>query len=104
MKAIVCTEYGSPDVLKLREVEKPAPKEHEVLVKVHAASVNILDLQMKGGAARLWLGLSRPKDPETRQGHRRAGGSRWQSGNAISARRRGIRSMPRRLCRVCCCS
>jgi NADPH:quinone reductase-like Zn-dependent oxidoreductase len=63
MKAIVCTQYGSPDVLKLKEVEQPAPKEHEVLVKVHAASVNILDLQMKGGVARLWSGLSRPKDP-----------------------------------------
>jgi len=43
MKAIVYTHYGSPDVLQLKEVAKPEPKEDQVLVKVHAASVNALD-------------------------------------------------------------
>ena len=40
MKAIVFTKYGSPDVLELKEVEKPTPKDDEVLIRVHAASIN----------------------------------------------------------------
>jgi NADPH:quinone reductase-like Zn-dependent oxidoreductase len=43
MKAIVFTKYGSPDVLQLQEVEKPAPNDEDVLVKVRAASINALD-------------------------------------------------------------
>ena len=43
MKAIVYTQYGSPDVLQLRELAKPGPSEDQVLVKVHAASANALD-------------------------------------------------------------
>lgn len=43
MKAIVCKRYGSPDVLQLREVAKPAPKDDEVLIRVYAASVNARD-------------------------------------------------------------
>ena len=46
MKAIVCTKYGSPDVLQLQEVAKPAPKDDEVLIKIHAASINSRDLRM----------------------------------------------------------
>jgi NADPH:quinone reductase-like Zn-dependent oxidoreductase len=44
MKAIIYTEYGSPDVLQFKDVEKPTPKEDEVLIKVHAASLNAADL------------------------------------------------------------
>ena len=46
MKAIVCTKYGSPDVLQLQEVAKPAPKDDEVLIKIHAASINSRDWRM----------------------------------------------------------
>lgn len=46
MKAIVCTKYGSPDVLQLQEVARPAPKDDEVLIKIHAASINSRDWRM----------------------------------------------------------
>jgi len=46
MKAIVCTKYGSPDVLQLQEVAKPAPKDDEVLIKIHAASINSRDWRL----------------------------------------------------------
>jgi NADPH:quinone reductase-like Zn-dependent oxidoreductase len=45
MRAIVCTKYGSPDVLQLEEVEKPIPKDDEALVKIHAASLNAGDFE-----------------------------------------------------------
>src|SRR5918911_1732329 len=64
MKAIVYTQYGSPDVLQFREVEKPTPKEDEVLVKIHAASANPADWHTMRGApflARLVNGLFKPK-------------------------------------------
>ncbi|MPR32681.1 NAD(P)-dependent alcohol dehydrogenase [Salmonirosea aquatica] len=64
MKAIVCTEYGSPDVLTLKEVEKPTPGDKEVLVRIYAASVNAGDWHLLRGKpllARLSLGLLKPK-------------------------------------------
>jgi NADPH:quinone reductase-like Zn-dependent oxidoreductase len=65
MKAIVHTKYGPPDVLQLREVAKPVPKDNEVLIKVHAASVNTLDLAMSGPllARIITGGILKPKDP-----------------------------------------
>ncbi len=65
MKAIVYTEYGSPDVLKFKEVAKPTPKEDEVLVKIHAASVNPADWHTMRAApflARLVNGFFKPKN------------------------------------------
>jgi NADPH:quinone reductase-like Zn-dependent oxidoreductase len=65
MKAIVYHKYGSPDVLELAEVAKPTPKDDEVLLKVHAASVNPADWHLLRGKpyiARLQLGLRKPKD------------------------------------------
>ena len=46
MKAIICPKYGSPDVLQLRDVVKPVPQEDEVLIQIHAASLNSRDLRM----------------------------------------------------------
>src|SRR5881227_2976701 len=63
MKAIVHCEYGSPDVLKLEDVEKPVPNDNQVLVKVRAASLNPLDLTIRGPwLIRPVLGLRKPKD------------------------------------------
>jgi NADPH:quinone reductase-like Zn-dependent oxidoreductase len=63
MKAIVRTKYGSPDVLQLKEIEKPTPKDNEILVKIHAASVNKADLYLlRGSLLRLMGGgLLKPK-------------------------------------------
>ena len=66
MKAIVSTQYGPPDVLKLEEVEKPTPKDNEVLLKVYAASVNAGDWHLLRGKPFLMrlmgYGLLKPKN------------------------------------------
>ena len=66
MKAIQITKYGSPDVLQLTELEKPTPKESQVLVKVYAAAANPLDWHKMRGEpfiARLAEGFFKPKTP-----------------------------------------
>ena len=66
MKAVVCAEYGSPDVLQVSEVEKPAPRENEVLIRIYAATVNATDPVFRKGEpfiARFFTGLRRPKKP-----------------------------------------
>jgi len=63
MKASVLTKYGSPDFFELREVEKPLPKDNEVLVKVHAASINSWDDEILRGTPfvnRLMVGIFKP--------------------------------------------
>lgn len=66
MKAIVSNQYGSPDTLEYKEVERPVPNENQVLVKIHAASINKSNLILLKGEpflARLAFGLRKPKFP-----------------------------------------
>jgi NADPH:quinone reductase-like Zn-dependent oxidoreductase len=63
MKAIVYTEYGLPDVLQLKEVERPTPKDNEVLIKVHAVSVNASDWEYLRGRP-LYARLGGSENPE----------------------------------------
>ncbi len=69
MKAMVCTKYGKPDVLQLQEVEKPIPKENEILIKIHATTVTSGDCRVRSfnSPLLLWLpmrivlGLRKPR-------------------------------------------
>ena len=63
MKAIVYTKYGTPDVLELKEIDKPIPKDDEVLIKVYAVSINDWDMGLLQGdfINRLINGLLKPK-------------------------------------------
>ena len=69
MKAIVWTKYGPPEVLQLKEVEKPTPKDNEVLIRIYATTVTAGDCEMRGLKSPIWLrlpmqiynGLRKPK-------------------------------------------
>jgi NADPH:quinone reductase-like Zn-dependent oxidoreductase len=69
VKAIVWTKYGPPDVLQLKEVEKPAPKEDEVLIRIYATTVTAGDCELRGLKfpiylslpMRIWIGFTKPR-------------------------------------------
>ena len=69
MKAIACTKYGPPEVLQLQEVEKPAPKDNEVLIKIYATTCHVGDVRVRSFNIPFWqmlpfriyLGLRKPK-------------------------------------------
>ena len=66
MKAVVYEKYGSPDMLELREVEQPKPQAGQVLVRIEATTVTLVDCEFRAGnpaVARLYTGLTRPKNP-----------------------------------------
>lgn len=69
MKAIICTKYGPPDVLKLGDVEKPIPKKNELCIKVYATAVTASDIYIRSSdipvrfriPMRLMLGIMKPR-------------------------------------------
>jgi len=71
MKAIVCTKYGSPDVLQLMEIQKPVPKDDEVLIRIHASAVTASDTFIRGFKIplqfripmRIMIGITKPRKP-----------------------------------------
>ena len=81
MKAVVWTEYGPPDVLELQEVEKPTPKDNEVLIKIHATTVTAGDCEIRGlkfssalrFIMRLGFGFKKPKKKYSILGYELAG-------------------------------
>jgi len=69
MKAIVCIKYGPPEVLQIKEVEKPTPKDNEVLIEIHASAVTVSDCIVRSGKVnillcipmRIFVGFRRPR-------------------------------------------
>jgi NADPH:quinone reductase-like Zn-dependent oxidoreductase len=71
MKAVICTKYGPPEVLQIKEAEKPTPKDNEVLIKIYATAVTASDIFIRSCRVsiqywipmRLMIGLTKPRNP-----------------------------------------
>lgn len=71
MKAVICTKYGLPEVLKIQEIEKPIPKDNEILIRIISTAINSGDVRVRGLAVegflkivmRFVLGFSKPRKP-----------------------------------------
>src|SRR5512133_147445 len=66
MKAILCSKYGPPEVLQLKEVRKPVPKNNEILIRVYAVFVGIEDIMQRKGKpyfGRIFVGFTKPRKP-----------------------------------------
>ena len=103
MKAIVHERYGTPDVLELRDVDMPAIEDDQVLLRVHAASVNPVEWYGVTGAVLRPRVRRRPAQAQGHDGRRRrrgAGRSRRQGRHRVPAGRRGVRHVGRLLGRV----
>ncbi len=69
MKAVFCTKYGPPEVLQIKEIERPTPEDNEVLIKIHATTAHVGDVRIRSFNvpraawifARLVLGIRKPK-------------------------------------------
>lgn len=72
MRAVICTGYGPPEVLQLKEVEKPTPKNNEVLIRIHTTTASVVDRRIRGLDVPFWIaripmrlkfGLTKPRIP-----------------------------------------